>query len=153
MIKSKLALLLIIAALVVGYASALAINAPKYGNYNELELVGTMVIDSKVNLNANQIQVKVKSAHYTDNGLIIKNDRAVFGYSKWLKSGKVYTVEIADESTLKYAKNGAPLTMICREDESKIFNCEYEVVPMQMCPVPTPTPKPKPTPKPTPKSK
>jgi len=146
-IKMKWMLVLMVLALIVGYFGGNAVVAKvNFADYNTLELIGNMVIDSKAKLEQNQIQVKVVSAHYTEDGLVARNDIAVLGYSKWLKKGQLLIVDIADDNLL-YAKNGALLTMICKESADKIFNCEYKIPPMQLCPVPTPTPKPTPEPK------
>ena len=57
-------------------------------------------------------------------------------------------VDISDDN-LNYAKSGALVDLICKEDGEKIFNCEYKIEPKQLCPIPTPTPKPTAKPKAT----
>jgi hypothetical protein len=135
---------LIIVSMVAGYFGGNLINFEmSYPDNNTFEISGVAVLNSKEVLPVGQLRMGISNATLVSFGA---SDAVTFGISKTLKIGKQLVIEYKDDN-LNYVKNGAKLTLICKEGLDTFFACEYKVAQKQLCPIPTPTPKP--TPKPT----
>lgn len=149
-ISIKWVAILLLFALVIGYFGEDLLRSQINLNYfNTLEVTGKIVVNSKIVLEKNQLQIKLVSVLRVPDTSVLSS-APVRGVRDVVKVGEVVTIDIVDNN-LKYAKTGSLVTMICKEGQDKFFNCEYKISPKQLCPVPTPTPKP--TPKPKVKSK